>query len=181
MGLGVQEVMSMKFSDIPQFPRADYEVTVEWRDLERHIAWLDKDRVFLANPDYQRGHVWTDAQRSAFVEYGLMGGESSMVITTNCAGWVTGEDAPVELLDGLQRVTAVRMFYRNELRAFGHLCSEFEGRARMTQGSFKWRVLSLRTRADVLKQYLLMNAGGVVHSPEEIARVRKLLEKETNR
>lgn len=39
-------------------------------------------------------------------------------------------------------------------------------------------MLDLSTRAEVLKLYLLLNSGGVVHSTEEIARVRKLLERE---
>lgn len=169
----------MKFADIPQFPRAHYEVDVEWRDLETCVDRYVQQWGLELEPDFQRGHVWTEAQQIAFVEYGLMGGESSMVITTNCAEWHSGKDAPVELLDGLQRVTAVSRFYNGEIPAFGHRLPEFSDRARMVQGSFKWRVLCLKTRADVLKQYLLMNSGCVVHSPEEIARVRALLEKET--
>jgi hypothetical protein len=170
----------MRFRDIPQFPRAGYSVHVGWDYLERHIANASSDTGgFVMCPDYQRGHVWTEAQQIAFVEYGLMGGESSMVITTNCPGWGGGYEGPHELVDGLQRVTAVLRFVRDEIQAFGSRFSEYEDKMRTTHVRFEWRVLSLPTRGEVLRLYLLMNSGGVVHSAEEISRVRALLEKET--
>lgn len=170
----------MRFRDIPQFPRAGYSVHVGWDYLEEHIDRARGDAGPLVMcPDYQRGHVWTEAQQIAFVEYGLMGGESSMTITTNCPGWGRDYRGPYELVDGLQRVTAVLRFLRNEVPAFGSLRSEFEDRMSLVSTRFEWRVLSLPTRAEVLRLYLLMNSGGVVHSPEEIARVRALLDKET--
>lgn len=164
------------FADIPQFPRAHYEVSVGWSYLEEHLAKQDPQVVL--EPDYQRGHVWTPAQQSAFVEYALMGGENSMVITTNCPGWMADFRGPYELVDGLQRVTAVLRFLRNEIPAFGALRSGYAGRLTLNGPNFRWRVCALPTRAEVLRLYLLLNAGGVVHSAEEIERVRGLLEQE---
>ena len=163
----------MKFSDIPQFPRANYEVNIEWDYLEEHLGTKrGQDRFSLIlEPDFQRGHVWS-------VEYSLMGGENSQVITTNCAGWQQDYKGPWELVDGLQRVTAVRRFMANEIKAFGNLFKDFEGRMRMVGPSFLFRVCNLPTRKEVLNLYLLLNAGGMVHSPEEISRVKKLLEAE---
>jgi hypothetical protein len=168
----------VNFEDIPQFPRAHYEVNISWRDIERSVI-RDYDPQLILEPDYQRGNVWNPDQQMAFVEYGLMGGESSMVITTNCPGWMDDFRGPWELVDGLQRVTAVRKFIANELRAFGHLYSEFGDQLGSLSGpSFRMRVLSLPTRAEVLKLYLLLNSGGVVHSPAELERVKALLAKE---
>lgn len=164
----------MKFRDIPQFPSAGYTIDIEWGYVEKYVS--DADLSLIMEPDYQRGHVWSDAQRIAFVEYGLMGGESSMVITTNCPGWMGDWRGPFELVDGLQRLTAVLKFMRNELPAFGHYRREYTDNMRGSCCRFKWRVLNLPTRAEVLNLYLLMNSGGVVHSPEEITRVRGLLE-----
>lgn len=166
------------FREIPQFPRAGYEVNVPWATIEEH---LDRPRScsITLEPDYQRGHVWTESQQSAFVEYGLMGGESSMVITTNCPGWMQDFRGPYELVDGLQRITAVRRFLAGEIKAFGHLFTEYGDEICWSGPSFRWRVLSLPTRKEVLKLYLLLNDGGVVHSPQEIERVRALLASET--
>ena len=101
-----------------------------------------------------------------------------MVITTNCPGWMGDWRGPYELVDGLQRVTAVLRFVRNEIPAFGSLHCDFDDNLTMTGPAFTWRVCNLPTRKEVLNLYLLLNAGGVVHSAEEIARVRKLLEQE---
>lgn len=167
-----------RFSEIPKFPRANYTVHVSWKELEHHIS-KDEGLPFVMEPDYQRGHVWSDEQRSAFVEYGLMGGENSMVITTNCPGWMDGWEGPYELVDGLQRVTAVLKFLRGEIPAFGLRIHEFKDKLLFTTApNFVWRVCVLPTREEVLKLYLLLNSGGVVHSPEEISRVRGLLERE---
>ena len=45
----------------------------------------------------------------------------------------------------------------------------------MLMGRFKWRVVALKTREDVLRFYLSLNAGGTPHSAEEIERVRAML------
>ena len=169
-----------RFRDIPQFPRAHYEIALPWSEL---VEWLDKQEArrlapLNTSPDYQRGHVWSEAQQTAFVEYALMGGESSMALTANCPGWMNDWRGPYELVDGLQRLTAALRFLRGEIPAFGARIAEYADKIRMDEPSFRWRVLNLPTRAEVLKLYLLMNSGGVVHSPEEIARVRALLEKE---
>ncbi len=163
------------FRSIPQFPSAGYSTDIEWRSLVRYVS--DPEPPLVMEPDYQRGHVWSEAQQIAFVEYGLMGGESSMVITTNCSGWMGDWRGPYELVDGLQRVTAVLRFVRGEIKAFGHRFADYTD-PRCMGARFHWRVCNLPTRAEVLNLYLLLNAGGVVHSPEEIARVRGLLERE---
>lgn len=166
-----------RFQDIPQFPRSGYRITVDWTYLEQHLE--QQDPVINLEPDYQRGHVWTKSQRVAFVEYGLMGGESGMNILTNCPGWMGDFRGPYEVVDGLQRITSVRMFLNNEIKAFGHYKKEYTDKMRGLGGTcFHWQVFSLPTRAGVLNLYLLHNAGGVVHSPKEIARVRALLEAE---
>ena len=165
------------YKSIPQFPRAGYQINVSWFYLEEYTNRTDPPLIL--EPDYQRGHVWTPEQQTAFVEYGLMGGESSMVITLNCPGWMNDFRGPYELVDGLQRVTAVQRFMRNEIPAFGSLRKEYTDKLGSFSGpSFLWKVLSLPTRKEVLNLYLLLNSGGVVHSKEEIDRVRKLLEKE---
>jgi hypothetical protein len=165
----------MRFRDIPQFPRAGYQVNVSWSDLRDHIDHHEEPRLNL-EPDYQRGHVWTKKQQIAYVEYGLMGGESSMTLTSNCPGWMRDFRGPYELVDGLQRVTAVLRFLDGDIPAFGGLYREYTDRLTITGPSFLWRVMSLPTRAEVLRLYLLINAGGVVHSEEEIERVRNLLD-----
>ena len=168
-----------KLHDIPQFPISRYSITLGWNFmldyLERSIA---QDGLDL-DPDYQRPHVWTEAQQIAYVEYQLRGGVSGLDLWTNCPGWnndlVVGE---YELLDGKQRITAVTKFLRSELKAFGYYYREYAGRLRISNPHFNWHVMVIATRAEVLQWYIDHNSAGTQHTDEELDRVRALLEAE---
>jgi hypothetical protein len=83
------------------------------------------------------------------------------------------------LVDGKQRIEAVRAFMRDEISAFGSLCSAFADKLPPLCGpDFVFQVARLEHRSDILKWYLDFNAGGTPHSPEEINRVRDLLKAE---
>ena len=166
----------LSYQDIPQFPRASYEIDVAWEYTERQLRGWQEDYACDLSPDYQRGHVWTEAQQCAFVEYMLQGGEVGKAIVWNCEEWhtVPAPGAKMELVDGKQRLEATRKFMRNELRAFGQLRSEFAGRMRWHVTGLKWRVCAL-DRAGVLRFYLSLNGGGTPHTTEELERVRALL------
>jgi hypothetical protein len=185
----------MKFSEIQQLPRAYYEVDVGWDDLENTLKRFMERTGGIAplnlNPDYQRAHVWTRVQQLRYVEYMLVGGEVGRNITFNCPGWMSNFKGPFELVDGKQRIEAVRAFMRDELAVFtglngyyydknyprGLRCSEFEGRMGHHVG-LKFRVCEVATRVEVLELYLNINAGGTPHTEEELDRVRELLIKE---
>lgn len=167
-----------RFNDIPQFPRAHYEVDVAWRYVEETLtSWSDTTDGMGGldlSPDYQRAHVWTREQQVAYVEYQLRGGEVGKNIVFNSPDWGHGYKRPTELIDGKQRLEAVRAFLRGEFPVFGHLFSEYADK--LPQGlTFRFRVCTLESRAEVLQLYLNINAGGTPHTPEELDRVRALL------
>jgi len=129
------------------------------------------------NPDFQRGHVWTQAQQIAYIEYVLRGGQSGLVLYFNKPDWQarrTTEYNDFVIVDGLQRLTAILRFVQDEIPAYGHLYSQFEGPLRLFH-DVRINVNCLQTRAEVLQWYLEMNAGGTPHTAEEIERVRALL------
>lgn len=165
----------LNLKDIPLFPHSGYEVDVGYGYLEDWLEDQFKHGLDL-EPDFQRGHVWTDEQRIRFVEYQLRGGEGGKVLSFNHPHWSSGMPAPGEfvILDGLQRITAVRMFLRGKLPVFGYYKGQIDGQYRHYAG-FRIRVFQLKTRADVLQYYLDMNAGGTPHAEQEIERVRALL------
>ena len=184
--------MTIRFQDIKKYTReANYSVTIGWSYLESHIesqmreenaAKLDLD------PDFQRAHVWDDAKRSRYVEHILRGGVGARDILLNCAGWMSDFRGPYVLVDGKQRLEAVRRFLRDEIPVvFPELTlgrhvdiyhSDFRDRIRDMVCYFNWKVNDLPTRVDVLRWYLEINSGGVVHTPEELQRVRELLVRE---
>lgn len=173
----------MRFQDIPQFTRdGHYQVNVSWDYLEKHLEHYNENHKLDLDPDFQRGHVWDESKQRAYVEFCLRGGRGSNLIRFNCPGWMRSFDGPVVLVDGKQRIEAVRKFMRNELVIFGgHKFSDFTDRLRMTHADFIFMVNDLPTRREVLQWYLDINAGGVVHTEAELDKVRKLLEKERTR
>lgn len=174
----------MLYRNIPQFTRsAAYRVNVSWDYLE---DWLKQNQIKEGNmavldldPDFQRGHVWSEEQQRRYVEFVLRGGNSSRSLQFNCVGWDRDYRGPFVLVDGKQRLTAVRKFLSNELAIFGgNLKSDYTDGIFLLRPDFLIEINNLETRAEVLQWYLDLNTGGVVHTNEEIEKVKKLLKKE---
>ena len=175
----------MKFGDIEQFVSdGNYECNMPLTYLPDRIAeWIKEDGLEL-DPDFQRGHVWTEKQQVEWVEYFLRGGKSGRVIYFNAPWWGDFDKKRYKykdfvLVDGLQRVSAFLKFFKNELGIFGgHVFSDFEDKFIMCRSSDNLRinVNSLKSKEDVLRWYIQMNDGGTPHTAEEIEKVRKLLE-----
>ena len=168
----------MKFSDIPRFEPPNYQCDVAWTYLESTLHGWNRDFTVELEPDFQRGHVWTPEQQTAFLEFRMMGGIGGNDIYWNSDGWPRSVE-PVVLVDGLQRITAVLGFLENRIPVFGHYRRDFKERLDMLRYRFRFHVNNLKSKADVLRWYLALNNGGTVHTPEEIKRVKELLEKET--
>lgn len=172
--------LAPKLGDIRSFTRdASWGVDIPWRDILRYVEQQEKDGLDL-NPDFQRGHVWTAEQQIAFVEFKLRGGRTGGELFFNSPGW-PGPCVPGQyvIVDGKQRLHAVCCFMAGDIPAFGYKIHQFLDRDRMRFIlSFRWNVNSLETRREVLTWYLEFNAGGTPHAPEELDRVRALLEQE---
>lgn len=135
------------------------------------------ERGHLIIPDYQRGRVWSAKQASLFVGYVLTGGQPPPI-------WV--QQHPTldleEIVDGLQRVTAMKDFFADKIPAllpngaevyYSSFDPDCAGRFKSLH--INKMITSLTTRADVLKLYLQLNRGGTVHTDAEIERVRAML------
>jgi hypothetical protein len=163
-----------RFQDIPQFPHCSYRCDVSWTYLDWHIE-KEREGGLDLDPDFQRAHVWTPDQQSKYVEYILQGGTSGKELYFNCKDWHRGGRELYVIVDGKQRLEAVREFMRNNVTAFGYRFHHFTDKPDILTARFSWNVASLNTRAEVLQWYLNFNSGGTVHTEEELARVRALL------
>ena len=167
----------MKFRDIPQFPSARWAVDVPWTHLEDNLETIRGGGELRLDPDYQRAHVWTREQQVAYVEFQLMGGGVSRTLIFNAPHWgqygVVAADTYVELLDGKQRLEAVRAFLRGDFPVFGTQYRDFEDKLPTMEYRLRFQICSLETRESVLQLYLKINAGGTPHSAAELARVRE--------
>jgi hypothetical protein len=168
----------MNFRDIPKFTKrpvysVDHSLSYLLDAMENYYTI-----GLVLNPDFQRGHVWTAKQQSAYIEYLLRGGESGRDIYLNHSDWILCKTGDFVCVDGLQRLTACIGFLENEIRAFGLTCDEFEGKIGIMEPRLRFHVNDLKTRKDVLTWYLEMNTGGTIHTEKEIQRVKTLLELE---
>ena len=169
-----------KFKEIKQFTRTpSYQVDVPWdyieETLERYNDAKRGGSKLQMDPDFQRAHVWTEAQQVAFVEFCLQGGRSGQTILWNAKGWMRGFEGDVVLVDGKQRMEAIRKFLRGDLAVFGgQKRSDFTDRLPSSL-TLRFMINDLPTHEQVLKWYLELNTGGTPHTEEEIEKVRAML------
>lgn len=171
-----------RFRDIPQFTKdGNYRVDVSWEYLEEQLKhWHNPEagEVLDMNPDFQRGHVWTEEQQIKYIEFMLRGGVSGNLIYWNNPSWHKGFNQPTVLVDGKQRLNAVLRFMRNEIKAFGYYRKEYTDRTDIIRHRLTFVVNDLKTRKEVLQWYLDLNTGGTIHTNDEIEKVKKLLSEE---
>jgi len=167
----------MKFRDIPQLTRiGSYQVNVSLRYLLNTLESYEEYGLQY-NPDFQRGHVWTEQQQIAFMEFLFKDGNTGRIIYFNHPGWMRKWEGEFVVVDGLQRLTACKRFLNNEIPIFGYYLNQFEDKIPMDVDLI-FNVNNLKTRKEVLQWYIEFNSGGTVHTEEELNRVRKLLEQE---
>lgn len=167
----------IKLSDIPQFTRsAAYKIIMSWDYLEEWLKGQQDDIGLDLSPEFQRDHVWTEIQEIRYVEYIVRGGKTGRDIHFNGKGWMKDFDGPLVLVDGKQRVKAVLRFLRGEIPAFGYYYSDFAPRSFGLCGpDFTIHVNDLKTDKEVMQWYVDMNAGGTVHTNEEIQKVKDMI------
>lgn len=172
-----------KFKDIPQFTSSgSYQVNYPLTSLVKYIEEEVSEMGLQLNPEFQRGHVWTEDQQVAWLEYHLRGGKSGNTIYLNNPFWNSyrepkqGEYSDYVCVDGLQRITAAQRFIHNEIKVFGSYYDEFEDKIRVLPQTMILNVNDLKSEKEVLQWYVDMNAGGTPHSSEEIDRVIKMIQ-----
>jgi len=175
----------INFNDIPQFTESgQWECSYSFKSLLEFIDEEVSERGLQLNPDFQRGRVWSNEQSSKYIEFVLQGGRTANIIYLNNPSWHTVVDIDDNryndfvCVDGLQRLTSIRQFMNNEIKVFDNYYKDFTGTNRMRMLNLRVNVNDLKTREQVLRWYLEMNSGGVVHTKEEIDKVKRLLDEE---
>ena len=170
-----------KFKDIPEYWRANYRINAPWSMLISMLDGFKNDFGVDLDPDFQRGHVWSTDKSIKYVEYILANGPSAREIQWNSYNWSAMSASTwgtLELVDGKQRMNSALMFLNNEIPAYGNLYRDYTDRLNLCNHYFIFFINNLPTRKDVLQWYLQLNDGGVVHTKEEINKVKDLLKRE---
>lgn len=132
------------------------------------IGVWQKEEGLDTDPDFQRLHVWTEKQQTAWLEFMFKGGKTGRVLYLNNPTWNHRYDSKYSefvLVDGKQRFEAIRKFYANEIKAFGQYKSDFGDEPDMLrQSRMLLNVNDLQSRKDVIQWYVEFNAGGTPHT-----------------
>lgn len=168
-----------KFKDIPRLITANYAVDYPLPHLVKWIEREQQEAGLQLNPDFQRGHVWTEMQQIAYIEFLLRGGKTGRDVYLNNPEWhhkrPESDYKDYVCVDGLQRITAISKFINNAIPVFGTLYKDFEDKLSSIHDTIRVHINDLPTKRDVLQWYIEMNEGGTPHSKEEIERVKCLM------
>ena len=171
----------MKWDEIPRLSSCRHS-GVDVQLFRYFCHYIDEEVPAgpVLRPDFRRGDVWTAEQQTACIEYLLRGGLSGRTIYLNAknTGILSPETQDYVCVDGLQRITAIQRFCHDEIPAFGHLYSQFEGRPDLTKFTVRVVTNDLQSHEEVLQWYLELNSAGTPHSKEELDRAGILLNRE---
>ena len=187
------------YNIIQPLKSAKYTCALHWNWIDRWIEQQSEDGGFNDSPEYQRGHVWTEAQQISFIEAVLRGiipdsllsirlnnptfDDSVLSAWCNHKQWLSELPREVQVIDGEQRLQTIRKFMHNKLAVFdGKIKADnlngthFSAKGRIIQVN----IMNFTTQRDLLQFYLDLNAGGTPHSQQELDKVRAMLtEKQT--
>lgn len=170
----------MKWNEIPKFKEFGITNSVNFGFVS-YIDFINeqiKNYDLKLNPEFHRGHMWTQEQQEKYIEFILRGGKSGRDFYFN---WNQKTNEYV-CVDGLQRTTAFMRFITGETMAFGQYYNEFDFIKRAVEWNplpeFRINVYMnhLEDQKEILEWYVDMNSGGTPHTNYEIERVRKMIQ-----
>lgn len=169
----------MKWNEIPKFKEFGMvnPINIGFISYVEFIKSEIENYNLQMNPKFQRGHIWTEEQQIAYIEFFLRGGKSGRDFYFN---WNKSTDDYV-CVDGLQRTTALERFVGGKIKVFGQHFDEFKfskreaGETPFPEYAVNIYQNNLSSRKEVLEWYVYMNSGGTQHTKEEIDKVKKMI------
>jgi hypothetical protein len=133
-------------------------------------------RGFYADPLYQRGYVWTDADRTRLLDSLFRGlGIGEFIFLSHR----DNGDYTYEVLDGQQRLTTLVNFMLNKFTYRGKLWNQLSPRdqqqfesVRVSWVEMEGTYLTPKLKAEI---FLIVNDSGVPQTEEHLAKVREFL------
>lgn len=158
--------------------RTRYNVTVGIDSLRWHIERYTSNYELDFDPPFQRGYVWHDWQKKAYVEYLISGGVSGREIYFNAPHWMGDvPEVKMVIVDGKQRISALLDFIDGKFSIFeGAFFNDlrYEDKGQLT---LNFNVNDITDYKDVVRWYISMNTGGSMHTEDDIAKAKEELNK----
>ncbi len=159
--------------------RPTYNIVVPWKNMNYLLNGFEFTYGLNMFPEYRREDGWTLQQKINYIEHRLCGGSSGINIYFNSTDWSTQHPYPIVIVDGTQRIETVQEFMRNEIAVFeGNKFTDFCDTPKMT---FIFHINELDSYSDVLRWYEELNAVPVPRSEDDINKVKRLIQRETEK
>lgn len=134
------------------------------------------ERIFEAVPVFQRDNdKWSQKMQASFINNVISGFKTHISLfnidTCKRGGGMVG----CQILDGLQRITAIVDFMEGRFKVFGHTYLELKEMGvirNMRGGMYGIRVYSFDNMNQAIDFYVSMNEN-ITHSPEDIQKALK--------
>ena len=139
-------------------------VTEQARYPITSIANIVEDPAYTMTPEYQRRHRWDDERRSRLIESLIMNVPVPPIFLYEF------DYSKYEVMDGLQRLTAIHEFYRNRYKLTGLVeWPELNGRT--------YNTLPTKVREGIDRRYLssVILLKETAHSDEDALRLKQLV------
>lgn len=147
--------------------------------IDMYIQWI-KSGALNFGAEYQRDYVWGHQEQQNFLRVLISGFPVGSVALAKAPDWGVSESPYIEVVDGKQRLTTLKMFIKNEIPIIidGKEIFWFE-LSRSEQLSFGRPTLSAvilddATEKDRLAYFVAVNFTGVPQSEEHKLRVTAL-------
>lgn len=149
-----------------------YNKTIESLIHTYHSFGIDMD------PEYQRGYVWTEADKQYLLESVFANADIGKFVLANRSEWKPG--LPMyEIVDGKQRLITLVDFFEGRLSYQGYF---FEDIGPKDRNAFLNHLISYAeikdaSHEDILRYFLFLNRGGKQMDVKHLEKVEQALKK----
>ncbi len=147
----------------------DYDLNQEFKNNNNKAENSIDFEAFLKNitPPFQRdNNKWTKKMQIKFVENLMMGAKTEILL------FQMEEETDSQIIDGLQRTTAILDFYKGKIKPFGYSYEELKPYLnKFANYSLMIRVYTFEKWEEVGKFYIDMNEN-ITHSKEDIQKAK---------
>lgn len=175
------------------FNQQGYTVTINMNERDRFLKSLmlytdytnytnskTEEDIYIEDfftksiPDFQRdNNKWSTEMKVKFVENLLSG------VNTEIKLFRMDQDSDAQIIDGLQRLTAITDFMDSKFKVFGFSYDELKDTLSRFKTHFSISVYDFSDWAGVGKYYVDMNEN-ITHSKEDIQKAKDWFLKEKN-
>jgi len=168
----------INISDINKpYRRVSYMVNISLDFLSQWVYEKQTKFGLILKPDFQRNYVWSKNQKINYIEHLLNEGSTAKDIYFNHPNWMTTwvseDDNPMVLVDGMQRISAIMEFLNNTFKVYDkYYAKDINGLDNICLNVY---VNKLKSYTEVIEWYIELNNTGIKHTTEDINHAKNIL------